>query len=204
MRVGIVDYGMGNLRSVAGAVEKIGHTPEISADAGALAACERLILPGVGAFGDAMANLEARGLADGLETLVRGRGKKLLGICLGAQLLARRSAEFGETRGFGWIEADVARIDEGAGVRVPHVGWNRVRRTKDSVLFDGIPDDALFYFVHSYRIGTADADAVAGECDYGAPFAAVLDKGNVFGAQFHPEKSQRHGLRLLANFLERA
>lgn len=204
MRVGIVDYGMGNLRSVAGAVEKLGHTAEISAGVDALGACDKLILPGVGAFGDAMANLAARGLVDGLENLVRARGKKLLGICLGAQLVARRSAEFGDTKGFGWVESDVVRIDEGEGVRVPHVGWNRVRRTRGCVLFEGIPDDALFYFVHSYRIDTQDRDAVAGECDYGAPFAAVLEKGNVFGAQFHPEKSQRHGLRLLANFLERA
>ncbi|MBL8806814.1 MAG: imidazole glycerol phosphate synthase subunit HisH [Rhodospirillales bacterium] len=204
MRVGIVDYGMGNLRSVAGAVEKIGHSADISDRIETLSACDKLILPGVGAFGDAMANLAARGLVDGLERLVRGEGKKLLGICLGAQLVTRRSAEFGDTNGLGWIGSDVARIDEAKGVRVPHVGWNRVRRTRESVLFDGVPDDALFYFVHSYRIDTNDTEAVVGECDYGEPFAAVLQKDNVYGTQFHPEKSQRHGLRMLANFLDRA
>lgn len=202
-RIGIVDYGMGNLRSVAGAVEKVGHVPEISHDASTLASCDRLVLPGVGAFGDAMKNIAARGLDVTLNRLVRDDSKPILGICLGAQLLARGSSEFGATRGLGWIDADVDRITGADDLRVPHVGWNGLRQVRASALFDGIPHDALFYYVHSYRIGLEDRQAVVGECDHGGPFAAALSKGNVHGTQFHPEKSQRHGLRVLENFIER-
>jgi glutamine amidotransferase len=202
-RIGIVDYGMGNLRSVAGAVEKVGHVPEISHDASTLASCDRLVLPGVGAFGDAMKNIAARGLDVTLNRLVRDGSKPILGICLGAQLLARGSTEFGATRGLGWIDADVDRITGADDLRVPHVGWNGLRQVRASALFEGIPDDALFYYVHSYRIGLEDMPAVVGECDHGGPFAAAVSKGNVHGTQFHPEKSQRHGLRVLANFVER-
>ncbi len=202
-RIGIVDYGMGNLRSVAGAVEKVGHVPEVSHDAATLAACDRLVLPGVGAFRDAMANIAARGLDATLDRLVRKDAKPILGICLGAQLLARGSTEFGATRGLGWIDADVDRIAGGDDIRVPHVGWNGLHQVRASALFDGVPQDALFYYVHSYRIGLEDMPAVVGECDHGGRFAAAVSKGNVHGTQFHPEKSQRHGLRVLANFIER-
>jgi imidazole glycerol-phosphate synthase subunit HisH len=201
---GIVDYGMGNLRSVLGAVEKIGHRGTISSDAGTLEACDRLILPGVGAFGDAMANIEARGLRTILDRLVLDVRKPMLGICLGAQLLTKTSSEFGPTAGLGWIDGAVDRIVGTDEIRVPHVGWNRTRRVNDSPLLDGIPDDALFYFVHSFRILCSDAAAIVCECDYGGAFVAAFSKGNVHGTQFHPEKSQRHGLRLLANFAEMA
>jgi imidazole glycerol-phosphate synthase subunit HisH len=204
-RIGIVDYGMGNLRSVAGAVEKVGHAPVISFDPTELAACDKLILPGVGAFPDAMASLSARGLVAALEAMVRADKKPILGICLGAQLLARSSTEFVLTRGLGWVDAPVERVadpDE-PDLLVPHVGWNRVTARRDCVLFQDVPDDALFYYVHSYRIGLDDRDAVVGQCVYGPAFASVLARGNVYGTQFHPEKSQRHGLRLLANFIER-
>lgn len=202
-RIGIVDYGMGNLRSVAGAIEKVGHTPIVASDPSALALCDKLVLPGVGAFPDAMANLARRGLVGPLDTMVRGQGKPILGICLGAQLLARSSSEFTFTAGLGWIDAMVERIADpnAPDLLVPHVGWNQVVSRCDCILFRDIPDDALFYYVHSYRIGLEDEKAVAGRCIYGPPFAAVLASGNIYGTQFHPEKSQCHGLRLLENFI---
>ncbi len=202
-RIGIVDYGMGNLRSVAGAIEKVGHTPVIASDPSTLGVCDKLVLPGVGAFPDAMANLAQRGLVGPLDTMVRAQGKPILGICLGAQLLTRSSSEFALTSGLGWIDATVERIADPAApdLLVPHVGWNQVVSRGDCILFRDIPDDALFYYVHSYRIGLEDEKAVTGRCIYGPPFAAVLSSGNIYGTQFHPEKSQRHGLRLLENFI---
>lgn len=195
---------MGNLRSVAGAVEKIGHVPVVSSDPAELGACDKLILPGVGAFPDAMANLNSRALVAALDAMVRTDQKPILGICLGAQLLARSSTEFVLTSGLGWIDAAVECIADPSvsGLLVPHVGWNGVVARRDCVLFRDVPEDALFYYVHSYRIGLDDGKAVVGECIYGPAFASVLAKGNVYGTQFHPEKSQRHGLRLLANFVE--
>ena len=202
-RIGIVDYGMGNLRSVAGAVEKVGHSPIVTADPSTLGVCDKLILPGVGAFPDAMASLARRGLVGALDTMVRAQRKPVLGICLGAQLLTRSSSEFVLTPGLGWVDAKVERIADPAtpDLLVPHVGWNQVIARRDCILFRDIPDDALFYYVHSYRIGLEDDKAVVGQCVYGPPFAAVLATGNIYGTQFHPEKSQRHGLRLLENFI---
>lgn len=201
-RVGIVDYGMGNLVSVAGAVEFLGHMPMITHDRAELHRAGFLILPGVGAFPDAMRNLRERGLVDTLQALVRERGRPLLGICLGAQLLARESEEFGLHPGLGWLDATVSRLrPAGAAIRVPHVGWNGIAKRRDGALLRGIPDDALFYYVHSYCIADAPDEAVLGDCDYGNRFAAVLESGNVFATQFHPEKSQQHGLAVLRNFL---
>lgn len=202
--IGIIDYGLGNLRSVLGAVEKLGHAGTVSADASVLAGCEKLILPGVGAFGDGMGKLAGRGLIDPLTNLVRLERKPILGICLGFQLLAETSEEFGAHEGLGWIPGHVKRIRPTEHtLRVPHVGWNDFNITGDCVLFDDVPDPALFYFVHSYHLETDPAITV-GTCDYGAPLCAAVQAGNVFGTQFHPEKSQQHGLKVLQNFLERA
>lgn len=202
--IGIIDYGLGNLRSVLGAVEKLGHRGAISADAAELAGCDKLILPGVGAFGDGMGNLRARGLVEPLTEMVRLRRKPILGICLGFQLLAETSEEFGAHEGLGWIPGHVKRIRPGdADLRVPHVGWNDFERTGDCILFDEVPDPALFYFVHSYHLET-DKAITMGTCTYGRPLTAAVQAGNVFGTQFHPEKSQQHGLHVLRNFLERA
>jgi glutamine amidotransferase len=198
----IVDYGLGNLRSVLGAVEKLDYPAVISDRAADLAMASHLILPGVGAFGDGMANLKSRGLIEPLQEQVRGRGTPTLGICLGAQLLARESEEFGQHEGLGWIDASVRRIaPAGKGFRVPHVGWNELHQTRPSPLFANVPQDALFYFVHSYHIVCCDPADVEGECDYGQPMSAVVHRDNVFGTQFHPEKSQLHGLTVLRNFL---
>ena len=204
-RVAIVDYGLGNLRSVAGAVEKVGYEPVISNKAEDLERVDKLILPGVGAFGDGMANLHSLGLVESLTRLVIEEEKPILGICLGSQLLARESSEFGHHEGLGWIDASVTKIAaEDNGLRVPHVGWNQLVKTGDSVLFDGIGDDTLFYFVHSFVVNCQDTDLVIGECEYGARFTAAFQKGSIYATQFHPEKSQLDGLRLLKNFLDHA
>lgn len=204
MKAGIVDYGLGNLRSVAGAIERLGWTPVVSGFADELARCDKLLLPGVGAFGDGMRNLRERGLVERLTVLVMEERKPVLGLCLGAQLLVSESEEFGTHAGLGWIEGSVRRIDPGDGLRVPHVGWNELRQTGESVLFDGVADRALFYYVHSFVIEPADRSVVKGETDYGRSLTAVIERGNVYGTQFHPEKSQIDGLTLLGNFLERA
>jgi glutamine amidotransferase len=201
---GIVDYGLGNLRSVAGAVERLGWTSVVTSRADELARCDKLLLPGVGAFGDGMRNLHDRGLVGPLTTMAMDEGKPLLGLCLGAQLLVSESEEFGKHAGLGWIEGSVRGIEQGKGLRVPHVGWNELRQVGESVLFDGLADGALFYYVHSFVIEPADRSVVKGETDYGRPLTAVIERGNVYGTQFHPEKSQLDGLTLLGNFLERA
>lgn len=203
--IAIVDYGLGNLRSVAGAVERLGHKAIVSCVPDELERAEKLILPGVGAFGDGMRRLRARGLVPVLDRLVRAEGRPILGICLGAQLFAHEGHEFGRHEGLGWIDATVERLETGdAALRLPHVGWNGLAQLRPSVLFDGIPGDALFYYVHSYHLVTRDPNAVVGECEYGRRFGAVFQQGAIYGTQFHPEKSQQHGLSLLRNFLERA
>lgn len=201
MNVGVVDYGLGNLRSVAGAVERLGHRPVVSSDPEDLAATDKLLLPGVGAFGDGMRNLRARGLVGPLTELVVGSGKPMLGLCLGAQLLGRESDEFGYHEGLGWLDLAARRLPGGDGLRVPHVGWNELRQVRPSPLFAEIADGALFYYVHSYHLVADDPELVCGETDYGGSIAAVVERGNVFGTQFHPEKSQLEGLKLLGNFL---
>lgn len=200
--IGIIDYGLGNLRSVAGAVERLDESPVISADPQTLAECSKLILPGVGAFGDGMRNLRERGLVETLDKLVIGGGRPIIGICLGAQLLARRSEEFGEHEGLGWLDADVVRLKpEDPDLRVPHVGWDDLEIVKPSPLFEGLGDEPLFYYVHSYCIIANDPGIVIGDCTYGQRFASALNRDNVFAVQFHPEKSQQDGLTVLGNFL---
>ena len=201
----IIDYGLGNLRSVAGAVEKLGYKAVVSGAVEDLERAEKLILPGVGAFGDGMRNLRARGLVEPLTRLALQQSRPILGICLGAQLFAREGHEFGRHQGLGWIDASVVRLDTGdSGLRIPHVGWNDLIRTRESLLYEGVPEDALFYYVHSYHVRFPDPAVVIGECEYGTRFVAAFQQRNLYGTQFHPEKSQRAGLELLRNFLERA
>ncbi len=202
--IGIVDYGLGNVASVLGAVEHLGFEGEVTGDPARLSAASKLILPGVGAFGDGMRNLADRGLVEVLNDLVLHCETPILGICLGCQLLTRESDEFGQNRGLGWIDADVRRFPSGqAAFRVPHVGWNDTRQVRNSALFDGLSDEALFYYVHSHHIVAGDSEAVVAECDYGVSFATALVQKNIYGVQFHPEKSQRDGLKLLGNFIEK-
>ncbi|MFA5147258.1 MAG: imidazole glycerol phosphate synthase subunit HisH [Candidatus Omnitrophota bacterium] len=202
MKVVIIDYGLGNIRSIAGALRKLGHDPVVSRSGDDLAAADRLILPGVGAFGDGMKNLREFGLVEPLAREVLGKGKPILGICLGSQLMARESEEFGRHEGLGWFDASVIRIETaGKDLRIPHVGWDSLIKVREDVLFDGIPDDALFYYTHSYHVRFRDRAPVIGECEYGVRFTAAFSRRNIYGTQFHPEKSQRYGLVLLENFL---
>ena len=203
MTIGIIDYGLGNLTSVEAAVRRLGCEAAVSSDPTELAKAEKLILPGVGAFGDGMRNLRERGLIGPLTRMVKDESKPILGICLGFQLIAASSEEFGRHNGLGWIEGAVVRLaPAGEDLRVPHVGWNDLIRVADSPMFDGLSGDALFYYVHSYRLAPVKSEIVVGECDYGGRFAAALRQNNIWAVQFHPEKSQQSGLRLLGNFLE--
>ncbi|MDA1100167.1 MAG: imidazole glycerol phosphate synthase subunit HisH [Proteobacteria bacterium] len=201
--IAIIDYGLGNLTSVAGAIEKVGHEAVITSDLQVLADADKLILPGVGAFGDGMANLRERELVEPLTEMVVGKGKPILGICLGSQLITEESDEFGAHTGLGWVPARVRRLaPTDPALRVPHVGWNDLIRTGDSVLFEELPAQPLFYFVHSHYIEAREPGIVIGECDYGSRFVGAFQHGNIYGTQFHPEKSQLDGLRLLKNFIE--
>ena len=203
MTVAIIDYGVGNLASVAAAVDKVGYSCVVTSDPDTIKSADKLILPGVGAFGDGMKSLKERGLVDVLNATVLDARVPVLGICLGFQLIAHGSDEFGEHQGLGWIDADVVRMkpaDET--LRLPHVGWNELYQTKPSPLFEGIEDETLFYYVHSYQLVPRNRDIVVGECDYGGRFVSAVQQDNIFAVQFHPEKSQLGGLALIKNFLK--
>ncbi len=197
--IGIIGYGMGNLRSVANALEHLGAPCEVVETPERAREAEKLILPGVGAFGEAMSLLEAKGFVDALPELAR-EGRPLLGICLGMQLLADVSSEHGEHRGLGLIKGSVERINAD-GLRIPHVGWNAATATRTSTLFEGLPEEPTFYFVHSYELRTEAAEDLSATADYGGPVSAAVESGGVYGVQFHPEKSQVDGLALLRNFI---
>lgn len=202
MNVAIIDYGLGNVASVAGALSYLGAPAVVTAGVAALRAATKLILPGVGAFADGMGKLRERGLIEPLTEIVRS-GTPILGICLGAQLLCRSSDEFGYHQGLGWIDGDVRRLQSppASGVRLPHVGWNEMRIAGVSPLLEGIADRTLLYYCHSYAIQVDEPRIAVGFCDYGETFVAAFQDRNVFGIQPHPEKSQRAGLDLLKNFL---
>lgn len=199
--IGVVDYGMGNLRSVTNALGSLGADVSVCASPAALETVDRIVLPGVGAFRDCIATLRALGFADALQRRVRAEGVPILGICLGMQAMARRSFEGGVYEGLGWFEADVVRLEPPNGERVPHIGWNQVQYRASSPLFAGLPLAPDFYFVHSYHVQCDDVMDVEASCDYGLPVTAALRKGHIMATQFHPEKSQDHGLRVLANFI---
>ncbi len=202
--IAIVNHGLGNIRSVAGAIERLGAEAVVTNDANELTKADKLILPGVGAFGDGIGNLRALGLEDILNRLVLRESRPILGICLGFQLMAKESCEFGYHRGLGWIDAVVEKIDTNGRLRLPHVGWNDLFQRKESKLFENIPEDALFYYVHSYHVTCSDQSMIIGECDYGMRFTAAIEKNNIFATQFHPEKSQQWGLELLRNYIKQA
>lgn len=200
--IGIVDYGMGNLLSVYHALDMIGAEPCICSQPDKLQDVERIILPGVGAFRDCMANLTRRAFVEALEEAVFRQGKPILGICLGMQVMASRSFEGGEHRGLGWFMADVVRLQPGdPTLRVPQIGWNEIRYRPASPLLAGLPPAPDFYFVHSYYVKCDDADDVEATCDYGGLVTAAVRKNNIVATQFHPEKSQDHGLKVLENFV---
>ncbi len=199
--IAIIDYQMGNLRSVQKGFERVGHEAVVTSDADVLAAAERVVLPGVGAFEDAIAELQRRDLVSPIRDAVAA-GKPFLGICLGMQLLFEESYEGGQFEGLGIVPGKVVRFELPAEFKVPHMGWNSCHRTSDSPLFTGIAEGTHFYFVHSYHCQPRDASLVALTADYHLPFVAAIAKENLFATQFHPEKSQAEGLKLLKNFAE--
>jgi glutamine amidotransferase len=212
--IAIVDYGMGNLRNVQKAVERAGGEAVITSEAETLSAAWGVILPGVGAFGDAMQNLRERRLIEPLRREYAA-GKPLLGICLGMQLLFEESEETGLHQGLGLLPGRVvrfpSRVPAGADsspdrphvpLRVPHIGWNQLHIRRSSPLLAGVPDGSYVYFAHSYYVLPADDAIVLATTDYGLDFASVVGRGNLFGVQFHPEKSQEVGLQILRNFVQ--
>lgn len=220
--IAIIDYGMGNLRSVSKAFETVGHRTVVTRDLRAIADADRVVLPGVGAFGDCMKNLMMYELVDPIRAAIRS-GKPFLGICLGLQLLFTESDEFGIHKGLDIIAGRVVRFPWGQSpsavpvpnltkgpaparlgpfpeLKVPHMGWNQVTMQRPCPLFEGIPDGAYWYFVHSYYVAPADRSVAATTTTYGVPFVSSIWRDNVVACQFHPEKSQAVGLRLIKNF----
>jgi glutamine amidotransferase len=207
MRVAVVDYGMGNLRSVSKAIEHVapGADVEVTSDPARIAGADRVVFPGQGAMPDCMRELDARGLRSAVVNAARAR--PFLGICIGLQMLFERSDE-GDVAGLALFPGKVRRFPTesmvdaaGRRLKVPHMGWNRVKQTGPHALWSGIEDRSRFYFVHSYFPQTGEAALVRGTTDYGVPFTCAVARDNIFAVQFHPEKSQSAGLRLLANFI---
>jgi glutamine amidotransferase len=202
-RIAVVDYGAGNLRSVAKALARSGLDPEVSADPGVVRAADAVVLPGVGAFADAMRHLQAKGLDAAVREAIES-GRPYLGLCLGLQVLFEESDEHGPTPGLGLLAGRIERFPEraadGSVLRVPHIGWNAVRFGGTHPMSAGLPREDTFYFVHSYRAVPADPALVAGCTDYGGEFASAVARDNVFAVQFHPEKSQSAGHRVLDAF----
>lgn len=202
--IAMVDYGTGNVGSLGNMLHKIGQTATLASTPEVLERADAILLPGVGAFDRGMGNLQASGLLETLTRRVQGDGVPVLGICLGMQLLARSSEE-GTLPGLGWIDAVCQKFTfppEDRQHKVPHMGWNAVQPRSGENLFSDMEPGALFYFVHSYHVVCADSEDVLGVSEYGGAFTSAVRRGNIFGVQFHPEKSLRFGMRLLRNFCE--
>jgi glutamine amidotransferase len=199
--IAIIDYQMGNLRSVQKGFEKVGHEATITSDPRELAAADQIVLPGVGAFGDAIAELKRRDLIGPIKDAI-AEGKPFLGICLGLQLLFDVGYEGGEFEGLGILRGKCVRFELPRELKVPHMGWNQGRFLKPAPILAGLASGTYFYFVHSYYVVPEDREVIAIETDYGHPFCAAVWQGNLFATQFHPEKSQADGLRILKNFAE--
>ena len=205
--VALIDYGSGNLRSAEKALRRVSRERAdivVTSDPDTVARADRIVLPGVGAFAACMAHLRERdGLVEAMTQAVKDRGAPFLGVCVGMQLLATRGLEFGETPGLGWIEGDVVRMEPAnPALKVPHMGWNALEVARGHPLLEGEPQGAHMYFTHSFALKPANPDDVVAFADHGGLFVAAVARDNVAGVQFHPEKSQAAGLKLLANFLE--
>lgn len=199
MKILIVDYGMANLRSVQKAFETVGAAAEVSGDPNRIAEADKVVLPGVGAFRDAIAQMNNTGLSDPIREHIR-RGKPFFGICLGLQLLFTRGYEEGVHDGLGILEGDVVRFDSIPGLKVPHMGWNQLRVVRRAPQLVGMEPDSSVYFVHGYYVKPRDKDLIATETDYPTPFTSSVWRDNLFATQFHPEKSQKVGLAMLERF----
>ena len=195
----IIDYGMGNLRSVQKALESVGHAAEITSDPDRVRHASKVVLPGVGAFADAVAELRRTGLGEAFRDAV-AQGKPCLGVCLGLQLLFDVSEEDGRHEGLGLLPGRVVRFESSPGLKIPHMGWNSLRVLRPSPLLAGLGPDPSVYFVHSYYARPDHPDDVVAESDHPHPFAAIVERDNLMACQFHPEKSQRVGLAMYANF----
>jgi len=202
----IVDYGLGNLGSIANMASRLGAKPVVSSDPAVLRAADKLILPGVGAFDRGMQNLHERGLVDVLSQKALDERVPVLGLCLGMHLFTRRSEE-GSESGLGWLDADTVRFQfagDGGNLKVPHMGWNEVGGRRPHYLLDDDDAERRYYFVHSFHVVCSDPELVVGETMYGYPFSSIVARDNIVGVQFHPEKSHRFGMALLRNFIDHA
>ncbi len=199
--IAIIDYDMGNLRSVQKGFERVGHQALVTSNPADVLAADKVVLPGVGAFADAIAALRERRLAEPVSESI-ATGKPFLGICLGLQLLFETSYENGEHRGLGILPGNIVRFDLPQDYKVPHMGWNQLSFSRPSPLFNGVGEGEHFYFVHSYYVEPTDRQIVAAEADYGGRFCASVWKENLYACQFHPEKSQHAGLQVLRNFAD--
>jgi len=203
-KIVIIDYGMGNLGSIANMLGKIGYQAIISSEVGDIAGAGKLILPGVGSFDEGMINLKKLGLIDVLNHKVKIEKVPIMGICLGLQLFTRQSAE-GTLAGLGWVQASTVKFDfppKRSNLKVPHMGWNTVAIRKPSLIFNGLEKEARFYFAHSYHVRCDNQDDILATTDYGYEFASAIQTGNIIGIQFHPEKSHKYGLNILKNYVE--
>lgn len=197
--IAILDYDAGNIKSVEKALQLLGEETVLTRDRDTILSAEKVILPGVGAFGDAMANLEKFDLVDVIQEVVR-RKTPFLGICLGLQLLFESSEESPGVRGLGILKGKIVKIPERPGLKIPHMGWNSLHIQNEGRLFQGIPEDTYVYFVHSYYLQAQDEHIVKATCEYSTTIHASVEQDNVFACQFHPEKSSRWGLQILKNF----
>ena len=202
MKIAIIDYGMGNIHSVSKAIELCGAKPVVTNKKSEINSCQRIVLPGVGAFDDAMAELEKQGLVSVIKEQLKNR-KPFLGICLGMQLLFETSQEAKNKEGLGILKGQVIKFSAKSGQKIPHMGWNNFGGVSaDCSLLKGISAKDQVYFCHSYYPAPVDKTIIAATCDYGVEFACVLAKDNIYGVQFHPEKSQTIGLKIIRNFVE--
>jgi glutamine amidotransferase len=200
----IIDYGVGNSGSIVNMLKKVGVKSTISSDPSEIAAAEKIILPGVGAFDVGIKNLKSSGLIDVLNEQVAEKKKPFLGICLGMQLLAKSSEE-GNENGLGWIDAEVMKFDfngDNGDLKIPHMGWNQIKNKKSHRILNNLGDESRFYFVHSYYMKCNQPDDGLLTCNYGIDFTCAVQKDNIMGVQFHPEKSHKFGMQLLKNFSE--
>jgi imidazole glycerol-phosphate synthase subunit HisH len=200
-RIAIIDYGMGNLRSVQKGFEKVGHEAVVTGDPAVVAAADKVVLPGVGAFEDAIAELKRKKLVAPVLDAIES-GKPFLGICLGLQMLFDTSYENGAHQGLGVLKGECVRFELPEEYAIPHMGWNQLMIRNRPPVLEGITEGAYVYFVHSYYVVPEDAQVIATETDYGGPFCSMVWRDNIFATQFHPEKSQAEGLKILKNFAE--
>lgn len=200
-KIAVVDYGMGNLGSVKMAFKKLGVNISSYNDIDQLECADAYILPGVGAFPQAITNLKKYGIYDFLNEQILEKKKPILGICLGMQLMADQSFEQGNTKGFGWVSGAVTPIKPSSNLHVPHVGWNNLHIKNQDIIFKNIDNDSHFFYDQSFRFEVKNENLILGFCDYGGKIVSVIRQSNIFGTQFHPEKSQRNGLKMLRNFI---